>query len=619
MATEKNAPVIIIGAGGTGCTLALLLASYGIPSILVERRLSSLQHPAAHVLNGRSFEIWSQYSPALADEIMNHCPSEDEIGDILWCTSLLGKKLGRINLLADTKRVEQVKSFSPYRIAHVGQHLLMPILWRTVEAEPLITFIKETSLDSCLDSFHDDGTGVTVTIAGADGKKTSLKSSWLIGADGANSAVRDKLGITMEGPVLANMASIFFNMKLDEVHPEPRPLLSWIYNPDFCGVMIKHADDNYILMSAFISPEQVIANGGGAYWEKIIPKAIGTDDVPFHIHTTGTWSMTAQLATAYGLGRTLLVGDAAHRFPHTGGFGLNSGVQDAHNVAWKLAAVLEGRATASLMQTYEAERKPVISRFASQSVSNHFKLDEVTRHIGIRNRDLMQMTRIFASAPASWLPKAIHGAAAELLMRQALRPTHFLNSDSFVGRWFRNRLGKEIPGQLEHFISTGLEYGFAYNAGLVQAEPTPQPLIEEGITDYRPTTWPGSRLPHVVVQHNGQPTPIHDLIDRRKFTLVCANPKAWRKALSTITAEITLGISIVELSAVDSKNRQMAIDLYEVGEQGAVLVRPDQHVAWRTKDSADMAAQTLVDVANCIFSPYCNPSLGNTRLTQARG
>lgn len=105
-------------------------------------------------------------------------------------------------------------------------------------------------------------------------------------------------------------ASIFFKMKLDDVYPTPRPLLSWIYNPSFRGVLIKHADDDYILKTPFISAEQKIAKGDSRYWEKIIPAAIVTNKVPFRIHTHGQWSMTAQLASSFGRGRTLLVGDA---------------------------------------------------------------------------------------------------------------------------------------------------------------------------------------------------------------------------------------------------------------------------------------------------------------------
>ena len=614
MAGQDSAPVVIVGAGGAGCTLALLLARYDIPSILVERRTKPLRHPAAHVLNGRSFEIWSQYTPALADEILALCPSETEIGDIHWCSSLLGEQLGRINLLANTNRVEQIKGFSPYRIAHVGQHLLMPILWRTVADEPLITLYKGATLER----FNDHDQGVTVDIRSPQGHTTSIESRWLIGADGANSAVREQLGIDMQGPVLANMASIFFRMKLDDVYPPPRPLITWIYNPHFCGVLIKHADDDYVLMTPVISPEQAIVKGGTEYWKKIIPKAIGSDRVPFEIHTNGQWAMTAQLAATFGQGRTLLIGDAAHRFPHTGGFGLNSGVQDAHNLAWKLAAVLEDRARPALLDSYETERKPVVRRFADQSVTNHFKLDEVTRHVGLRNENLMQMTRHFASAPLRHLPKAVHGRLADTLMRLALRRTGQLARHSRGGRRLRARVGREIPGQMAHFISTGLEYGFAYIEGFIQPEDTPQPLIDDGVADYRPTTWPGSRLPHLLVDHHGQPTPIHDLIDKRRFTLVSADANAWQEAIDALPDGIDMGLAIVNLSIRDSVRYQAAIERYEVGTQGAVLVRPDQHVAWRTTKPAARAAQTLVDVANALFAPYRQHTHADAAATHPR-
>ncbi|MGK8436810.1 FAD-dependent monooxygenase [Ectopseudomonas hydrolytica] len=608
MSAQNSAPVIIIGAGGTGCTLALLLASYNIPSILVERRTSALQHPAAHVINGRSFEIWSQYSPELANEIMALSPELEEFSEVRWCVSLLGKELGRINLLEPAERVAQGLTYSPYRVAHIGQHLLMPVLWRWVEAEPLITFLKGVSLES----FQDREPGVVVNLLGADRKKRVIQGDWLIGADGANSAVRDQLGVRMEGPVLANMASVFFKMKLDQVHPGPRPLLSWIYNQSFCGVLIKHADDDYILMSPFISADQNMATGGAEYWKKIIPKAIGSDQTPFQIHTTGRWSMTAQLATTYSRGKTLLIGDAAHRFPHTGGFGLNSGVQDAHNVAWKLAAVLEGRATASLMQTYEVERKPVINLFSAQSVNNHFKLDEVTRHIRIGNRDLMKVTKFFESAPIKLLPRQMRKWLAESLMFISYFPARALDLSSSKGEQLRIKFGKEIPGQVEHFLSTGLEYGYAYNAGLIHPEGTPQPLIDKGVTDYRPTTWPGSRLPHVMVDCGGKLTPIHSLIDKRLFTLVTADSDSWQHAISAHPKKVDLGINVVSLSALTPDDRQAAIALYEVGEFGAVLVRPDHHIAWRTTDGASTAVQLLVDIANQIFAPYRCPEFEST-------
>src|SRR6185503_9808236 len=244
---------------------------------------------------------------------------------------------------------------------------------------------------------------VTVHASGPQATDTDIASRYVIGADGANSRVRDTLGIQMRGPVLANMGSVFFHADL--FGETSRPLLTWIYSPSFCGVLIAHANNDYVLMSPYLSKRQDIAANSRSYWARVLPQVIG-EGVAFNIHSTGTWTMTSQTAENFALDNVILAGDAAHRFPHTGGFGLNSGVQDAHNLAWKLAAVLEGRAPASLVDTYDIERRAVVERFAEQSVSNHFKLDEATAGMGPGNRDLSRVTTAFDHRVMQMVPAA---------------------------------------------------------------------------------------------------------------------------------------------------------------------------------------------------------------------
>lgn len=581
------APVIIVGAGATGCTLALLLAGYGIRSLLIERREAPMQHPAAHVINGRTFEIWAGYSHEMARDIATLCPALEDIGEIRWCTTLDKPALGGLNILGDPERVSRVLSHCHYHIAHIGQHQLMPALWRWVEREPLISFQRGASV-SRIDT---DARGVRVTTESASGESAVHEAAWLIGADGANSRVRQALDIDMAGPQLAHMASVFFSAKLDRILPKPHPLLTWIYNPDFCGVLIKHAADHYILMGPFLCREQKIVSDAKAFWHRIIPKVIG-EGTPFEIKTQGNWSMTAQMAARFRDGRVLLAGDAAHRFPHTGGFGLNSGVQDAHNIAWKLACVLEGRAHETLLDSYEAERKPVIQLFSDQSVSNHFKLDEVTDHLNISNRSLIQVTKAFESAPLRWLPPRLRGALADGAMGLAYRNTGLLAGQSARAAKLRATIQQAIPGQLAHFVSTGLEFGYAYTAGLVVPEDSVQPKLGAGVEDYRPTTWPGARLPHGLVWHEGQTKPLIDLIHKRRFTLLVHDAGAWRQALGAMNSPC---VHLEEMQPVPEapQGRQMLVDCLEVGEQGAVLVRPDGHVAWRTTQDATAGAGEL--------------------------
>ncbi|KQW64909.1 hypothetical protein ASC92_05625 [Variovorax sp. Root411] len=513
----------------------------------------------------------------MAREISSLCPPHAEIGEIRWCTSLAAHPLGKIDLLDDQARLEKVATFSPYHIAHIGQHQLMPVLWRWIESESLITFVKGAGLIS----LNQDEGGATVGVKHAHSGTTAYRADWLIGADGANSSVREMLGVSMEGPVLAHMASVFFSADLDSVLAKPRPLLSWIYNPDFCGVLIKHFDDHYILMSPFITQEQEMVRLGASYWSRMIPKVIGAD-VPFQIRTQGNWSMATQLAQVFRKGRVMLVGDAAHRFPHTGGFGLNSGVQDAQNLAWKLAAVQESRATESLLDSYEAERKPVVALFAEQSVSNHFKLDEVTNHLNITNRGLMSATKAFETAPIKWLPSKLKGRFADALMKLAFSKTRQLTETSARAHELRSRIAQAVPGQLEHFLSTGLEFGYAYSGGLVIPERSMQPKVGAGVVDYQPTTWPGCRLPHALISRGGVEIPLLYVIDKRKFSLITHDDVGWAQALLCLPLPYVSELVLIVAVPSKAEDRAELVSLFEVGEHGAILVRPDGHVAWRT-------------------------------------
>ncbi|MET7358408.1 FAD-dependent monooxygenase [Streptomyces sp. NPDC005562] len=579
--TKPAEPILIVGAGATGCTLALLLARHGIPSTVLERRTQPLLHPAAHVLNARSLEIWHHASPKLAQEITALAPPVETINMIRWNSRLADEPLGEIDLLEDSGQLARVRTHSPFLISHIGQHLLMPVLWNALEREPLVDFRRGTTARHIKD----------------------VSARFVIAADGANSAVRESAGIRMRGRVLANMGSVFFNAP--DLHPKGKgaPLLTWIYEPNLCGVLISHGGGDYVLMTAYLHTEQRIARDSRAYWGHILPKVLGPD-VPVEIRSTGTWTMTSHTADTFRQGRLLLAGDAAHRFPHTGGFGLNSGVQDAHNLAWKIAAVLDGSANDTLLDTYETERRPVVERFAEQSVANHFRLDEVTRPLGITNRALRAATEAVSHPLLSPVPGRLMAATADLVTRLQLRRTRALQGDSLRARRLRTEIASRIPAQLEHFASTGMEFGYAYDGPLICREQGPQPLEGEGVVSYRPTTWPGARLPHAMVLYEGRPHPIHDLLLHNGLTFITADSEGWTHALRRSRFETFLPFQVVGLVALTPGDQQNLPDLYEVGEQGAVLVRPDGHIAWRTTDACRDAADELTSLLANRWRPF---------------
>lgn len=569
-----TAPVAVVGAGPAGATASLLLARRGIRTTVHERRESPLFHPAAHVINARSLEIWNSYDPELARSIAALSPPHESVNLISWYGNLDDPPIGSIDLLSDPERKAVVESQSPFMVSHIGQHILMPVLWDALEADPLIDFRRGADVDP-VRAVND-----------------RLGAEFLLACDGANSAVRDAAGITMSGPVLANMGSAFFTC--ETLFPDDaRPLLTWIYTPELCGVLIAHADHRYILMTAYLHPAQDIATDSRRFWIRTLPTVLGTND--FELESTGTWVMTSQLADRFRDGRLLLLGDAAHRFPHTGGFGLNSGVQDAHNLAWKLDAVLSGAASPALLDTYDAERRPAVEKFADQSVANHFKLDDIGDRVGITNAMLAKATRLVARQPLRSIPGAVAAPIATAATRRQMKRSRRLNRHAPGSDALRQEIAAAIPDQVEHFVSTGLQFGYLYGGPLVAHDDATTP--PEDVVDYFPTTYPGARLPHAILGVEGRSVAAHDALDENRLTLFTFAGSQWSRAVSD-TAMPEPGVAVVEIED------EAAIDLYEVGSDGAVLVRPDGHVAWRTTESARGGLQDLLDFVGTRWGDY---------------
>ncbi|WP_052070363.1 FAD-dependent monooxygenase [Rhodococcoides fascians] len=580
-----SSPIVIIGAGPAGTTAALLLARRGIRTVLLERRTSPLFHPAAHVINARTLEIWNEYSTELAESIAAMSPPHEQVNLISWYGGLADGAIGSIDLLSDPERKAVVESQSPYMVSHIGQHILMPALWAAVDGEPLIEFRRGVTVESVESNSSD----ARVAFRTVTGDVSEVRAPYVLACDGANSATRDAAGISLTGPVLANMGSAFFTSTT--LFPDDaRPLLSWIYTPDLCGVLISHADHRYILMTAYLHPEQEIARDGRRFWDKTLPKVLGTND--FELESTGTWVMTSQTADSFRRDRLLLLGDAAHRFPHTGGFGLNSGVQDAHNLAWKLDAVLSGAAAPALLDTYDTERRPVVEKFAEQSVANHFRMDDIGKRVGITNAMLAKATQAMGRVPLNKIPGRLIAPVAAAATRQQMRRSRSLRPDVTGSAQLRAEIAAAIPLQVEHFVSTGLQFGYLYDSALIAQDASAKPV--EDVVDYVPTTYPGARMPHALLCVDGRLVSPHEVLDPNMLSLFTFAGSDWAPVLKELGG-IRPGIALVGVDAPVGVDRNELISLYEVGEAGAILVRPDGHVAWRTAESAASSGAKLAD------------------------
>jgi 2,4-dichlorophenol 6-monooxygenase len=301
-----------------------------------------------------------------------------------------------------------------------------------------------------------------------------------------------------------------------------------------------------------------------------VRKALGDASVPIELTGISSWNMSAQVADSFGRGRVWLAGDACHRFPPTGGLGLNSGVQDAQNLAWKLAAVIARGASPALLQTYEQERRPVALANTAQSVGNLMKMAEIDEALGT----------------ATLAPCAPEAGTGDI----ACFPPETLGIDDGQPEADRKRAQVQaaIDNQRGHFgDSVGVHLGFSYAHGALVPDGSPPP--SRAPDHYAPDAHPGARLPWFDwVDAQGTPKSFLDLLDRERGTLFTFD-SAWQAVANPLIAVRVLG---ADQCAAD--------EVLGIGAHGAVLVRPDGHVGWRSRSGA---GQTDMDGA--IASIFC--------------
>jgi 2-polyprenyl-6-methoxyphenol hydroxylase-like FAD-dependent oxidoreductase len=595
-ATADRPPVLIVGAGPTGLTLALLLARMGVRSTLFERDPLPQQHPAACILNTRTMEVFRIIG--VEPLIRGSCQDMLKTGHISWVVSLAGRELGRRSAAPDN--VAEALAASPTQAVHFPQHKLEPMLWELVRGQPLIEFLPGWRCEQ----IEQSATDVTATIVEVDsGRSRRVCGEYLIGCDGASSHVRRSLGIGLTGAVLQYMLGLHFLADLGRFVDGRESLLYWLLNRDVVGVMIGHwLPTDWVLNVPYFPPQERPEDFTPDRCREIIYAAIGTRNLPdLDLKNVGPWVMAARMADRFRLGRIFLAGDAAHQLPPTGGLGLNTGVQDVHNLAWKLAHVVKGFADPRLLDTYEIERRPIAQQNIDLSVRNYDTLNAINQIAGVNFRrrwllELVQNNIAFRLLPSGWQKWFIR-TAVDFNLRNYLR----LDNPGPRGERLRAEVAKKLPQGSEHY-RLGADLGFAYGAGAIASEQTPQPLAPDPIRDYRPTTWPGARLPHVWVERDGVRLALHDVLPDDGYLLLTQveGRAAWSAATASVSERYVVRIDCLSIGIesgadlIDAEGRWRALS--EVSPRGAVLVRPDGHVAWRSAELPADPSTGLLDV-----------------------
>ncbi|KAL2955096.1 hypothetical protein AAZX31_18G008700 [Glycine max] len=460
-------PVLIIGPGPVGLVLTILLTKLGINCTVLERNKAFSKYPQAHFINNRSMEIFHKID-GLVEEIQRSQPPVDLWRKFIYCTSLSGSILGSVDHI-QPQDLEHV--VSPVSVAHFSQYKLTMLLLKRLEnlgfqiCAPESLEGNEQSCDKKIMMGHEcvsiEASSEFVTVTASSiikGKRVeqNIHCNILIGTDGAGSIVRKLVGIEMRGEKdLQKLVSVhFFSKDLGQFLLKENPgMLFFIFNTEAIEVLVAHdlRQGEFVLQIPFYPPQQTIEDFSPKACEKLISKLVGQEFGDADVIDIKPWVMHAEVAENFicSGNRILLAGDAAHQFPPAGGFGMNTGIQDAHNLAWKIASVIKGIAPTSVLNTYEIKRKPIALFNARLSLENYKAAMFVPAALGLDPTVANTVHQFFVNGIGSILPSGLQKVALDGIFGIGrAQVSEFVLNES-------NPLGSSRLAKLRHIFEEG--------------------------------------------------------------------------------------------------------------------------------------------------------------------
>jgi 2,4-dichlorophenol 6-monooxygenase len=570
--------VAIVGGGPAGLTAAILLAQLGIDARVFERRSTTSRLPRAHLLNQRTMEIFE--SMGVAGDVYTMSPPQDNWHRVGWYTSLAGdlpgqgKEIGHLPAWGGGPDRDRYAAASPARYANLPQMRLDPLLRQHAEAR----CPGQAYFNRDVRAIRQRGGYVELDIAPTgSGAAETVTARYVIAADGGRLCSR-LLGVQMIGPThLLDMVTMHMTADLSQYAWDDEVLLYYFIDPHgqgtFRGALCAMGPDTWGTRSREWAVHQAFAWGDPAAKDQDLLQArardmLGIPDLPMAVHAVSHWEFEGVTAERFRAGDVFLVGNAAHRHPPTGGLGLNAAVQDVHNLAWKLALVLRGRAGDALLDTFHTERHPV----------DHFNVEHSVRNAGGHRRVAVAL-----------------GQSPDNSIEQGWRAIDKWLEDSPEGEARRAAVAEAVGSNADDYSQLNVELGFAYENGALIPDGTPRPAGCHPLRDYIPSTRPGHHLPHAWLHGpTGRVSTLH-LVPTGGFALFTTGEAAcaWRDAATTAVNRTGVRIDVVAVGPDgDAEDLDGTWQRLRGASAHAVLVRPDWHVAWRVRTlPADPSAE----------------------------
>nr|ABA61847.1 chlorohydroquinone monooxygenase [Pimelobacter simplex] len=556
--------VLVVGSGPGGAAAALLLSTLGVSNIMITKYRWTANTPRAHITNQRAMEVFRDLG--IEQQVLADATPHELCGDTVFCTSIAGEEIGRIHTWGTRPdREADYQLASPCLTVDIPQTYLEPILVRIrTERGTQARFSTEYL------SHEQDDDKVDVRVRDRlTGHVYTIRCRYLVGADGARSKVAADIDLPFEGAMdIAGSMNITFKADISAYVDHRPSVLYWVIQPgsNVGGIgtglvrMVRPWNEWLVVWGYDITEEPPHLDDAEA--ARIVRDLLGMPDLEPEITGHSLWGVNEMYATHLQRGRVFCVGDAIHRHPPSNGLGSNTSVQDSYNLAWKLAAVLRGEADPSLLESYSEERAPVAKRIVTRA-----------------NRSAREFAEIFDALGITGLTDPAEMAAV-IEQRKDNTPE---------GAARRAALVTAMDRKNYEFNAHGVELGQFYQSRAIVSDGSrPAASADEDLFHVMSTS-PGAHLPHAWVGDSVTKLALMDLAPYDRWTLITVAGEDWAPAAEKVAAELGVPLASVEIGP----GREVT-DLYydwsklrEVEESGALLVRPDKHIAWRAPTLAD--------------------------------